>query len=432
VVLKIDGASGEVLWIQHYASPAGVDETFTAVNLDSQDDIYVTGRGYVPGQDNQILVAKLASGSGSIEWMEHIGGTGGTGDIGWAVAMGEDDHPVITGLLVQSGDVAYTMVRKMNSNDGATIWEELVPGALNNIEVQGCWLEVLPGGDFIGGQRTFTSNGYDVLLQRFAGSTGNIIWQTHYDGPTHGGDDIKDLCLDSAGNILVAGVQDELWNYNFMALKFESTGGALLWRSNYDGPPGWYDVAGAVSEGPEGSVIVTGFSDGSGTGWDWATVAYDGADGSELWVERYDGSSNQSDQSRDVVCTPQGDVYVTGYGMDETDGKDFVTIRYVVDTTSAAPDTPHAVLASRAWPNPFNPRVSIAFDLPRAGHASLAIHDLRGQVVKVIVDGSLEAGEHVRQWDGRDAGGRNVGAGVYLATVRSAGQVSTQKLALTK
>ena len=433
MVLKIDGASGEVLWTQHYASPEGVDEAFMSLALDSQDNVYVTGRAQISGQGTDIIVAKLYGTNGSIAWLDHLGGSALADDIGWDVAVGPDGNPVISGLLVQSGDQPYTLVRKLAAADGSLMWEELVSGAVNNIATRGCWLDVLSGGDLIACQRTFTSNGYDVMLQRYAALDGALVWDTLFDGPTHGGDDARAMRLDSNGDILVAGVQDAYWNYDFMALKFDHSDGSLVWNAGYDGPPGWYDVAGAITEGPEGSVVVTGLSDGSGTGWDWATVGFDGTDGSELWVHRFDGPNSQSDESRDVVCNGRGDIFVTGYGYGVGTSKDFVTIRYQVDTTSAAPETPAASLLARAWPNPFNPRVNIAFEMPHEAHASLVIHDLRGRVVKVLADEIMGAGTHTLQWDGRDGTGQMVASGTYLATVRTGdGQRVNRKLLLSK
>jgi hypothetical protein len=76
-------------------------------------------------------------------------------------------------------------------------------------------------------------------------------------------------------------------------------------------------------------------------------------------------------------------------------------------------------------PNPFNPRTVIAFAMPEAGEVSLVVYDLRGRRVATLIDGeSLSAGPQSRMWEGTDASGRPVAAGVYLyrLTVESGGQ----------
>jgi len=69
-------------------------------------------------------------------------------------------------------------------------------------------------------------------------------------------------------------------------------------------------------------------------------------------------------------------------------------------------------------PNPFNPATVIRFSVPEAGPVHLAIHDLTGRVVRVIVDGPVAAGAHEVAWDGRDQVGRAAASGVYFARLQ--------------
>ncbi len=67
-------------------------------------------------------------------------------------------------------------------------------------------------------------------------------------------------------------------------------------------------------------------------------------------------------------------------------------------------------------PNPFNPRTALAFDVPHGGTlaAELSIFDLNGRLVRVLHQGALPAGRHEYVWDGRDARGTALVAGVYF------------------
>jgi hypothetical protein len=103
-------------------------------------------------------------------------------------------------------------------------------------------------------------------------------------------------------------------------------------------------------------------------------------------------------------------------------------------TPTSAPEAPAAALALLApYPNPFNPQVTLAFELPDApGPASLAIFDARGRRIAVLVDQELPPGRHTAVWDGRDQTGRTVAAGTYFSRLEHAGQVSTRVLSLVK
>jgi hypothetical protein len=83
-------------------------------------------------------------------------------------------------------------------------------------------------------------------------------------------------------------------------------------------------------------------------------------------------------------------------------------------------------------PNPFNPRTTIRFDLPVAGQAQLSIYDLAGRLVRVLVEGEIPAGSHEAVWDGRDAAGRAVPSGSYLARLVAGGKVEGVRLSLVR
>ena len=105
----------------------------------------------------------------------------------------------------------------------------------------------------------------------------------------------------------------------------------------------------------------------------------------------------------------------------------------VVDNT-AADDLPGAGrLAVSAHPNPFNPRTTITFDLPRAAAVSLAVYDLEGRLVRELVGSTPHAaGRHQQTWDGRDDRGQAVASGMYFYRLAAGRENRTGKLTLLK
>ena len=83
-------------------------------------------------------------------------------------------------------------------------------------------------------------------------------------------------------------------------------------------------------------------------------------------------------------------------------------------------------------PNPFNSSTEIEFQLPETGYVCLTVHDLLGQSVRILENAVLSVGQHATQWHGRDAEGRQVSSGVYIARLEAAGQVTTVELALIR
>jgi hypothetical protein len=65
---------------------------------------------------------------------------------------------------------------------------------------------------------------------------------------------------------------------------------------------------------------------------------------------------------------------------------------------ASSPSQPALVVLEQNRPNPFGSSTQIAFHLPAAGHARLAVHDVAGREVSVLVDRQLPAGRHVVEW----------------------------------
>jgi hypothetical protein len=75
---------------------------------------------------------------------------------------------------------------------------------------------------------------------------------------------------------------------------------------------------------------------------------------------------------------------------------------------------------SPAAPNPFQGNTTIAFSLARGGPVELAIYTVNGRRVTTLVRGTRDPGLYQLVWNGRDDGGRTVGAGVYYVHLASA------------
>ncbi len=103
------------------------------------------------------------------------------------------------------------------------------------------------------------------------------------------------------------------------------------------------------------------------------------------------------------------------------------------DTASGVDDALPSVMAlDQNHPNPFNPRTTIRFALPRAQEVTLRIFDVQGKLVRTLVDGAQTAGAHEAVWEGRDDRGGQVPSGTYLYRLRSEDGEVTRKMLLLK
>ena len=98
----------------------------------------------------------------------------------------------------------------------------------------------------------------------------------------------------------------------------------------------------------------------------------------------------------------------------------------------AEDNLPQVTRLNQAVPNPFNPRTTIGFDLARSQAVRLDIYDLRGRLVRRLVDEPMPAGKHTAVWDGRDERGRNAASGTYLYRLRAGEEVHRRKMQLVR
>lgn len=84
------------------------------------------------------------------------------------------------------------------------------------------------------------------------------------------------------------------------------------------------------------------------------------------------------------------------------------------------------------YPNPFNPSTRIRFSLFASGVADLQVFDLRGRLVKTLLRGNLNPGDHEISWDGRDDEGRPASGGIYFYRLKFSGRELTRKMLLIK
>jgi len=71
------------------------------------------------------------------------------------------------------------------------------------------------------------------------------------------------------------------------------------------------------------------------------------------------------------------------------------------------------------FPNPFNPSTTIRYELPCQTHIKLAIYNLLGQQVRILVEGDQDAGIYEVDWDGNDGNGNSVSSGLYFYKLES-------------
>jgi hypothetical protein len=102
-------------------------------------------------------------------------------------------------------------------------------------------------------------------------------------------------------------------------------------------------------------------------------------------------------------------------------------------TPDHVPEWASSVPRLSAWPNPFNPKTNLAFEVPTGGaFVRLEIFDSTGRKLRTLIEEWRGEGLQNVVWMGRDDRGRELGSGLYLARIVAPGYQGVQKLMLLK
>jgi hypothetical protein len=155
---------------------------------------------------------------------------------------------------------------------------------------------------------------------------GQQAWVARYNGPANGGDSAVAMAIDGSGNVYVTGGSDSDITPDFITIKYDSTG-QQQWVARFSGGDNTAEFANAIAVDSSGNVYVTGVGWGYGSDSDYATVKYDSS-GQQQWVARYDGPANSLDTAMAIAIDGSRNVYVTGYSPGSGTGFDYATVKY--------------------------------------------------------------------------------------------------------
>ena len=175
---------------------------------------------------------------------------------------------------------------------------------------------------------------HDAPAAASAGSSGQRLWVQRYNGPANGSEDDRAMAVSHDGNtVFVAGSSAGTSSgYDYALVAYRAATGARLWVKRYNGPANGDDVAVAVAVSPGGStVFVTGYSRGTASGYDYATVAYRASTGKMLWAKRYNGPASRADTATSLAVSSAA-VFVTGSSMGTDHVAHYATVAYRATT----------------------------------------------------------------------------------------------------
>ena len=324
-------------WARRYDGPAKSLDYAEALAVGPNGSrLFVTGMSSGTGGGLDYTTVAYEAATGSRAWVARYDGPRGADDEAHALApSGDGTRIFVTGRSLGSGTRDDYATVAYDAGTGAQLWANRYDGDGNNID-EARALGVTSDGAkvFVTGRSRGPGGGYDYATVGYDGATGDQLWVSRYHGPGFHKDDALALGVSPDGTkVFVTG-----WSAgsnateDYATVAYDAATGTELWVARYDGPGHSTDEAWALAVSPDGSkVLVTGRS--VGTGLDYATVAYDSATGAQLWATRYNGPAGSYDDARALAVSADGSrLFVTGSSGASGGGDDYATVAYDAGT----------------------------------------------------------------------------------------------------
>jgi hypothetical protein len=322
-------SSGGLIWDETYDGGINFFDKAFAMTIDSSGNVFVTGDSNEDGTGEGMTTLKYGTNGGSPQWVGRYTGPTTAGDWGIGIVLDSSSNVYVIGNSYGSSSLVDIVTIKYNSS-GIEQWAKRYNGPENSYDYA-TGIAVDPSGNVcVTGRTDGSGTGYDWYTAKYPYDGGDPIWEVIYDGPSEFDDNTSDIAVDSSGHVYVTGYH---WTSHtggsgqkYYTVKYNDSSGAVMWDATYAGPTTHQDIASVLTLDPSGNVYVTGKTY-TGFFSDFATIKYDSA-GNMLWVARHEGPGGQNDGGT-AIAVDSGYVYVTGSSyIDATNGTDTCTIKY--------------------------------------------------------------------------------------------------------
>lgn len=336
--------TGAQLWVKRHNGPESYDDIAKAIVVSPDSTtVFVSGFsdvGFNPDLsvfDADFGTIAYNAQSGAVLWLKYYGGIAHGVDDGRAIAVSPDATTVfVTGISYTGSTTGYDYATVAYvAGSGALMWTKRYNGPSNGYDTARA-IAVSPDGLTVvaTGESAGAGTDADYATVAYNSLTGAQRWVKRYNGPASSTDIARAIVVspDSSTVFVTGESTGSSTRSDYATLAYAALSGTPVWTRRYNGTASSYDVSYAIAVSADSAtVFVTGESDGTGTGSDVLTTAYDAQLGTRLWLKRYDGPSDNFDGGRAIVMSPNGtEVFVVGFADARALGKglDYVTIAY--------------------------------------------------------------------------------------------------------
>lgn len=379
--------SGVLQWVSFHNGAFNNYDQGNALQVDANGNVYVVGYVTASNYTYDFVTIKYNS-LGVQQWLQTYNGPGDFNDEGKDIGIDANGNVYVTGYsdtLVNTQPNEDIVLLKYN-NSGAFQWRKVYDGPGHSYE----WSKKLTIDKnnnilVVGYGWTASANGNDYIILKWNPS-GNFQWIRSYNYGPNTFENPADIITDSLNNVIVTGqgiTSSSSATNDYLTVKYNSSG-TFLWASRYNGPANNDDRGTALALDDSLNIFVTGFSKGTGTLYDCATVKYDPS-GNQIYALRYNNGNANKDDMGNAIAVRNGDIYVTGKSANLSND-DYITLRYSYSAVGMAENGFEIENLLYIYPNPSNgENISVLFPENLSlndAKCSINITNAQGQIIR--------------------------------------------------
>ena len=326
--VKINAAGTTILWSNSY-DKAGGEDYATAIAIDSDDNVIVTGYAW-NGTNYDFHTIKYNAADGAILWQDSFNADTDGDDYNTTLTLDDLNNIYIGGSSQQVSGIDDIILIKYGPNgpnpDGSPIWQTTYNGSANGHDKITAITAGIDGIALTGLSQNSTPD-FDALTLKYE-FDGSLRWEKRKS--LSGDDRGRTVNMDQSGNVVMAGTLYNGSNKDIYIAKYNSSTGALAWENTYDG--GYDDEPVKVFIDSAGDIYMTGYTFLLSSANDIYTARFNASTGTVQWSETFNSTNGNNDRGIGIGVDASGDVFVSGDTYDAAlENYNFQTLKYTKD-----------------------------------------------------------------------------------------------------
>lgn len=387
-------SSGQLLWENIYAGTAGGADYPVSIAVLTNGNVVVAANTVNTGTNADASLICYNS-NGIQQWVADYH-NGGQAEFFNAMAVNSQNEIYCAGaFLPANGALSDGLLVKFDPT-GLILWDTIYDfnaGSVSDLDFYNSIALDQAGNVFVAGQAAT-----NFVTAKYL-PNGNPEWIQNYSHSSFP-DSACAIAIDSTGNVLVGGTMGQPSEADFGLVKYRNDG-TLLWDRRYNNSPGSDDIVNDIVTDADGNSYLAGWETASfTTNYNFMILKYDSSGTFKYEIIWSDSLGVGPDYGKQIALDNSGNLYIMGDANENCFGNIFVNdfrwnamvMRYGQDIASVVGENAFAVDEMTIFPNPADEQLFVELPETVFGNrpVNVYLYNVHGQLVQSATSNARE------------------------------------------